>query len=142
MDDFKANTLNVLKELIKSCHDAENLLRNACSTLDDMSLNKIFLYYAELNKTYMNKLESEIVRLGGNVEEFYQERTSQNSDKTNYLDNLKICQNGVNNAVNNYKEISLREDILWEVVPVIAKQYFGEMEVQESLKNINTQLIS
>lgn len=134
MEFCRENTIKVIKELIKNCRNAESLLRNSCSTLDK-SLHKIFLYYADLNKTYINKLENEVLRLGGSIDEINQEKMSPVSDD---LDKLKKCENGVNTAVNNYKEISLREDILWEVVPVISQQYFGEIEAHETIKNINT----
>jgi hypothetical protein len=128
--------------LIKNCRNAENLLRNSCSTHEDKSLHKIFIYYADLNKTYINRLENEILRLGGSIDEINQEKVSLESDKSNYLDNLKKCEKGVNTAVNNYKEISLREDILWEVVPIISQQYFGEIEAHETIKNINTSVFA
>jgi len=142
MEYCRENTIKVMKELIKNCRNAENLLRNSCSTLEDKSLNKIFLYYADLNKTYINRLENEILRLGGSIDEINQDKVSNNTDKTNYREKLKKCENGVNTAVNNYKEISLREDILWEVVPIISQQYFGEIEAHETIKNINTQVLS
>ena len=135
------NTIKVLKVLITNCRNAENLLRNSCSTLEDKSLHKIFLYYADLNKTYINKLENEILRLGGSVDVFQPEKNSSALNKSTYRDKLKICEKGVNTAVNNYKEISLREDILWEVVPIISQQYYGEVEAHESIKNINTQFV-
>jgi hypothetical protein len=142
MEYFRENTIKVIKDLIKNCHNAEKLLRNSCSTLENNSLHKIFLYYADLNKTYINKLENEILRLGGSVDEFYLENVPPNVDKINYLDKLKICENGMNTAVNNYKEITLREDILWEVVPIISQQYYGEVEAHETIKNINTQVFA
>jgi hypothetical protein len=142
MEYCRENTITVLKELIKNCRNAENLLRNSCSNMENKSLHRIFLYYADLNKTYIIKLENEILRLGGAVEELEVEKKSLNLDKTNYLDKIKICENGVSTAVNNYKEISLREDILWEVVPIISQQYYGEVEAQETIKNINTRALA
>jgi hypothetical protein len=142
MEHFRENTIKVMKELIKNCGNAENLLRNSCDTMEDKSLHKIFLYYADLNKTYIKKLENEILRLGGSVDELQQEKVLPSVDKTNYTDKLRICENGVSKAVNNYKEISLREDILWEVIPIISQQYFGEIEARETIRNINTQEVS
>ena len=52
---------------------------------------------------------------------------------------MKICENSVSDAVNNYKEFSLREDILNEVIPIISQQYFGEKEAHETIKNINSE---
>ncbi len=140
MEFCRENTIKVMKELIKNCRNAEILLRNSCNNMENKSLHKIFLYYADLNKTYINRLENEILRLGGRIDEIHEEKLLVNSDKTNYLDKLKICEKGVNTAVNNYKEISLREDILWEVVPIISQQYFGEVEAHETIKNINTRV--
>src|ERR1035437_7246990 len=142
MEYFRENTIKVMKDLIKNCHNAEKLLRNSCSTLENKSLHKIYLYYADLNKTYINKLENEILRVGGSVDDLQQEKVLPGVDKTNYTDKLRICENGVNKAVNNYKEISLREDILWEVIPIISQQYFGEIEARETIRNINTQEVT
>ena len=80
MEYCRENTIKVLKELIKNCRNAENLLRNSCSTMENKSLHKIFLYNADLNKTYINKLENEILRLGGMVEELQLEKKSLNVD--------------------------------------------------------------
>lgn len=134
MEFFRNNTIKVLKELIRNCKYAEELLRNSASEFDDPSLKKIFFYYADQNSGYIRKLNSEILRLGGSTEELQEENNYFNEDISSVKDRLKICENTVNNAVKNYKEISLREDILWEVIPVIAKQYYGELEAQEQIQ--------
>jgi hypothetical protein len=138
MESFKENTIRGLKEIIKNCCHAENILRKFTMDSDNLSLKKIFLYYADLNSSYILKLKTEILRLGGTIEDISFENFSCWEDKTEFKDKLKICENSVNEAVNNYKEFSLREDILNEVIPVISQQYFGEKEAQETIKNINS----
>jgi uncharacterized protein (TIGR02284 family) len=139
MEYFKENTIRGLNDIIKNCQHAENILRNSASDSNNNSLKKIFLYYDDLNSTYIQKLQTEILRLGGNIEDHLSEKFFYWEDKTDFKDKLKICENSVNNAVNNYKEFSLREDILNEVIPIISQQYFGEKEVQETIKNINSE---
>lgn len=134
MEFFRTNTIKVLKELIKNCKNAEELLRNSASEFEDPNLKKIFLYYADQNSGYIRKLNSEILRLGGSTEDLYEEDNYFYDEISSDQDRLKICKDTVNNTVKNYKEISLREDILWEVIPVIAKQYYGELEAQEQLQ--------
>jgi hypothetical protein len=137
MESFKENTIRGLKEIIKNCCQTENILRKFTMDSENISLKKIFLYYADLNSSYILKLKSEIFRLGGSIEDISFENCSCWEDKTEFKDKLKICEDSVNDAVNNYKEFSLREDILNEVIPVISQQYFGEKEAQETIKNIN-----
>ena len=136
MQSFKDNTILGLKEIIKDCRHTEDILRNSAMDSDDNSLKKIFLYYADLNSSYIQKLKNEILRIGGNIEDLSLEKLYFPEDKTNLKDKLEICENSVNDAVNNYKRFSLREDILSEVVPIISQQYFGEKEAQETIKNI------
>jgi hypothetical protein len=139
MEYFKENTIRGLKNIIKNCLHAENILRNSAMDSDNNSLKKIFLYYADLNSSYIQKLQTEILRLGGNIEDLPSETFYFWEDKTDYKDKLKICENSVSDAVNNYKEFSLREDILNEVIPIISQQYFGEKEAHETIKNINSE---
>ena len=138
MESFKDNTIRGLKDIIKNCRHTEDILRNSAVDSDNNSLKKIFIYYADLNSSYIQKLQAEILRLGGDIEDFASEKFYCWEDKTDFNDKLKICENSVNNAVNNYKEFSLREDILSEVVPVISQQYFGEKEAQKTIKNIRS----
>lgn len=137
MEFFKENTINGLKEIIKYCQKAENILRNSAKDSATNSFKKIFLYYADLNSSYIQKLQSEILRLGGNIEESPVDNFYYWGDQTDFREKLKICENSVNNAVTNYRKFSLREDILNEVIPVISQQYFGEKEAQETIRNIN-----
>lgn len=138
MVSFKDNTIQGLKEIIINCLHTENILRNSAIDSNNNSLKKIFLYYADLNSSYIQKLQTEILRLGGDIENTSLEKFQCWEDNTDFKDKLKICENSVNDAVNNYKEFSLREDILSEVVPVISQQYFGEKEAQETIKNIRS----
>jgi hypothetical protein len=141
MESFKDNTIRGLKEIINNCRHTEIILRNSVNDSDNNSLKKIFTYYADLNSSYIQKLQTEILRLGGIIEVLSSEKFNCWEDDTDFKDKLKICENSVNDVVNNYKEFSLREDILSEVVPVISQQYFGEKEAQETIKNIrNTEL--
>lgn len=133
MEFFRENTINVLKELIRNCKFAENLLRTSAKEFHDENLKKIFIYYADQNSSYVNKLNSEITRLGGVAEDLSEETTYYDHSFGDIQEHLKACESSVNTAVNNYKEIALREDILWEVVPVIAKQYYGEKEAHEKI---------
>ena len=139
MESFKDNTIRGLKDIIKNCRHTEDILRNSAMDSDNNSLKKIFLYYADLNSSYIQKLQTEILRLGGNIEDLPSETFYFWEDKTDFIYKLIICENSIKDAVNNYKEFSLREDILNEVVPVISQQYFGEKEAHETIKNINSE---
>ena len=138
MESFKDNTIRGLKDIIKDCQHTEDILRNSAMDTDDNSLKKIFIFYADLNSSYIQKLKTEILRIGGNIEDLSLEKFYYWEDKTNFKDKLKICENSVNDAVNNYKKFSLREDILSEVIPIISQQYFGEKKAQETIKNIRS----
>jgi hypothetical protein len=138
MESFKDNTICGLNEIINNCRHTESILRNSARDSNNKSLKKIFIYYADLNSTYIQKLQTEILRLGGRLEELSLEKFPCWEVNAEFKDKLKICENSVNDAVNNYKEFSLREDILSEVVPVISQQYFGEKEAQETIKNIRS----
>ncbi|MDR3668672.1 MAG: hypothetical protein P4L35_17665 [Ignavibacteriaceae bacterium] len=138
MESFKDNTIRGLNEILNNCLHTEEILRNSAKDSINISLKKIFLYYADLNLTYIKKLRTEILRLGGIIVHPSSEKIKCWEEGTDFNDKLKICENSVSDAVNNYKEFSLREDILNEVVPVISQQYFGEKEAQETIKNLRS----
>jgi hypothetical protein len=136
MESFKDNTIRGLNEIINNCFHTENILRNSAQDSNNNSVKKIFLYYADLNYSYIQKLQTEIKRLGGDVDDPSLDKFKYFEDKADFNYKLKICENSVNDVVNNYLEFALREDILSEVVPVISQQYFGEKEAQETIKSI------
>src|SRR5674476_120824 len=104
MESFKENTIRGLKDNIKYCHYAEDILRNYAINSDNNSLEKIFIYYADLNSSYIQKLQTEILLHGRSIEDLPSEKFYCWEDKTDFIYKLIICENSVKDAVNNYKE--------------------------------------
>ncbi len=141
MKVVKDYTIAVLHDLIKTSKDEYFLLELASRKSSDAKLKSLFAVYAVEKKEHIIKLEAEIRRLGGNSEtnkddleisiEFYESsffEESQNGIIAECLkkDNLTILR---------YFD-AIRKNIMWEVIPLVAKQYFECKSLHDQIKNI------
>ena len=101
----------------------------------------MFAAYARKKKEYISNLEKEVIRLGGSSE------TNKN-DSVNLIqfyksslfdiswDNLIAdCLKKDDLTINKYF-YAIRKNIMWEVVPLVAKQYLGLKSFHDQIKNI------
>ncbi|HZW39451.1 MAG: PA2169 family four-helix-bundle protein [Syntrophothermus sp.] len=128
-------TLEVLNNLAKNCIEAEESYRKAAENIHDENLKQIFIIHAYQKAEYIAKLKAEIKRLGGKVLNFnYRNNDLElyNSDE-HPTEILNTCENKEAKAIRNYEIAMNDDDLLWEVIPIVSRQY---LETQESYNQI------
>ncbi|MDR3628103.1 MAG: PA2169 family four-helix-bundle protein [Ignavibacteriaceae bacterium] len=141
MKDDKKYTIAVLQDLIKTNKDEYLLFEVASRRSDDNELKSLLVDYTCEKEKYIVKLESEVLRLGGcsaaskndseNSIEFY--KASSFEENPNGL--IEECLKKDDLALKRYF-YAIRKNIMWEVIPIVAKQYFGSKSFYDQIKNI------
>jgi uncharacterized protein (TIGR02284 family) len=141
MEDDKKYTIEVLQDLIRTNKDEYLLFEVASRRSDDTELKSLLVDYTSEKGKYIIKLETEVVRLGGcsdtnnndseNSIEFY--KASSFEENPNGL--IEECLKKDDLAIKRYF-YAIRKNIMWEVVPIVAKQYFGSKNYYDQIKNI------
>lgn len=132
-------TLEVLNSLVKNCIQTEESYRNAAEQIRDENLKQIFIIHAYQKAEYAAKLKAEIKRLGGTVNKVDNEKTAFEPLETleAIADLINNCELKEARAVKNY-EIAMNEDILWEVIPIVSRQYLETQESYNQIKYLKT----
>ena len=140
MDQTKKNTIAVLKNLLKICKDEHSLFQAAADNCSDLKLKSSLIQYAKNKDNYASKLKCEIKRLGENPD-----LPDNTTDKIsfmsfngmNYTQNevLLQCINTDSITIQKYSS-AIKEDILWEVIPLVAKQYFDSINLHDQMINL------
>jgi uncharacterized protein (TIGR02284 family) len=141
MKDVKKYTIEVLQELIETNKDEYLLFESASRKSEDAKLKSLFSAYAGKKEEYISNLEKEVIRLGGSCEknkdnpdnaiEFYESTLFEKN-----WDNLVAdCLKKDDLTIDRYF-YAIRKNIMWEVVPLVAKQYFGSKSFHDEIKNI------
>ena len=137
MENTREFTISVLKDLIQNCMEEQSLFKKASKRITDPKLLLTIKNYLEEKASSINKLKREIKRLGGNLNNLEGEPdTSDNSkDITTDYDDERILLECVNKDVMILDRYSnaIKEEILWEVIPLVAKQYFESQNMHENL---------
>ena len=143
MKDVKDYTITVLHELIKTSKDEYSLLNITSRRLKEAELKSLFAAYAVEKKVHIIKLETEIGRLGANSEMF-------KDDSENLIENFEssVIEENQDRLIEECLEKddlmilkyfnAMRKNIMWEVVPLIANQYFRSKDLHDQIKNICT----
>jgi uncharacterized protein (TIGR02284 family) len=141
MKDIINYTITVLQELIKINKDEYQLFEAASHKSEDPELKSLFIAYAGKKEEYISKLGNEVIRLGGRTgtnkndpessNEFYE---SSLYDK-NWNRLITDCLKKDELVINKYF-YAIRKNIMWEVIPLIAKQYFSSKSLHDQIKNI------
>ena len=137
MGNTREFTIDVLNELIQTCKEEQLLFNSASKRITDPKLIQTLKNYSKEKEKDINKLESEIKRLGGKLINL--------KSNSNYVDNsgdikaeydndriLLECVNQDVMTLNRYSS-AIKEEILWEVIPLVAKQYFESQNMHEKL---------
>jgi len=141
MKDITKYTITVLQDLIKTCEDDYLLLEIVSLKAVDNELKSLFSAYADETKRHLNKLVIEIKRLGGCAELNKDDSESPieffNSSKFKESDNGMIveCLKKDDLILRKYF-YALRKNIMWEVVPIVAQQYFESKNLHDQIENI------
>lgn len=141
MKDIINYTIAVLQDLIEINKDEYQLFESASHKSLDAELKSLLNAYAGEKEDYISKLENEVIRLGGCVgtnkndpgssNEFYE--SSLYDENWNRL--IADCLKKDDLVINKYF-YAIRKNIMWEVIPLIAKQYFGSKSFHDQIQNI------
>jgi uncharacterized protein (TIGR02284 family) len=141
MKDIKKYTIEVLQELIETNKDEYLLFESASRKSEDAELKSLFSAYSGKKGEYISNLEKEVIRLGGFCEtnkydsensiEFY----NSSFFEKNWDNLIADCLKKDDLTINKYF-YAIRKNIMWEVVPLVAKQYFGSKSFHDQIKNI------
>jgi uncharacterized protein (TIGR02284 family) len=140
MEQMREYTIKILNDLIDACRDEYILFNAASEKIKNETLKEAFLKYSQEKQEHIIKLECEVKRLGGDLNE------SKNKSKVGtYILNIKQetdtkkllreCVRSDAFAISLYSS-AIKEDILWEVIPLVAKQYFGSKNIHDQIYNI------
>ncbi len=138
MEHAKEFTISILKDLINVCREEHSLFNTATEKLNDNNLKQTFQNCAKQKAAYINTLEKEIRRLGGTLDNDEVSKAWE-SISISYskfgFEEEKILNECVTNdsiALNKYSD-AMNEDILWEVIPLVAKQYFDSKNLHDKI---------
>lgn len=138
MEHAREYTISVLKDLLNLCREEHMLFNSAKEKIKDSSIKQTFLNCANEKAEIINKIESEIKRLGGSLEDLGEEFSIEQDLSVNKkLDSeqekiLYYCLEKDSITLNRYS-VAMKEDIMWEVVPLIAKQYFDSKDLHDKI---------
>lgn len=131
IQDSKEKTISVLHNLLRACTTVQYLFKTAANEVDNKELKEVFTSFANQKQEYVEKLKKEIFRISGD------EAISDGPDpditfssRNNTRDIIKKVEE---NIEKNYTS-AMQEELLWEVIPVVARQLDG---IKESRKVIN-----
>jgi|YelNatPaOPRAMG01_1025707.scaffolds.fasta_scaffold00998_16 uncharacterized protein (TIGR02284 family) len=147
MEDMKKYTIAVLQDLINTCKEEYSLFEKASKKTEDPELKSLFSAYAQEKKEHFIKLESEIRRLGGSckINENNSEKLEDFSKSFLHEDTqedlIAECLKKDDQTIRRYFN-AIRKNILWEVVPLVAKQYFGSKNLHDQIRNVCIERVS
>ncbi len=138
MEPAREYTITVLKELLNLCKEERSLFVSAIEKLEDNSVKQNFQNYIKEKTELICKTESEIKRLGGSLENleginsFNQNIPSDKKSNSEEDTIVHYCLEKDDSILDRYS-FAMNEDIMWEVVPFIAKQYFDSKNLHERI---------
>ncbi len=140
MEHMREYTIKILKDLIEACRDECLLFNTASDNIQNENIKETFKKYAQEKQEHLIKLKCEVKRLGGDLDEpnsnFIDKRPILNINAENDPKMLLWeCVRRDTLAINLYSS-AMKEDILWEVIPLVAKQYFGSKNIHDQIYNI------
>ncbi len=135
MEYMRAYTISVLNDLIDVCQDEYTLFNKAAKKIEDDNLKQTFQKYASEKKLQIIKLESEVKRLGGCLRNKKKDPQFQHDLLNSTPSILQECIKEDDAVLNKFSS-AINEDILWEVVPLVAKQYFTSKSIHERIFDI------
>ncbi len=143
MENVKDYTIAVLHELIKKSKDEYLLLKITSGKLEDIELMSLFTAFAVEKQEHIIKLEKELGKLGESFEMFKDDsenpieyfESSVLGENQDLL--IEECLRKDDLMILEYFN-AMRKNIMWEVVPLIANQYFRSKNLHDQIKNIYT----
>jgi uncharacterized protein (TIGR02284 family) len=132
MDNAREITLAILEDLINICKEEYSLFKSASSRISDPYLKSTLENCVEEKNRNIRKLETEVERLGGKFESMSEQLSPYLVEEINSFNDdkeiLSKCEQIDDIVLSRYSN-AMNGDILWEVVPLVAKQYFSSVNL-------------
>ncbi len=138
MERSREYTISVLKDLLSLCKEEKSLFNSAIEKIEDRKIKDNFINCANEKAEFICKIESEIKRLGGSLETLEETKSGEHFKPSNKIINAEqdsivhYCLEKDNSILSRYST-AMNEDIMWEVVPLIAKQYFDSKNLHDRI---------
>lgn len=136
MENARENTLSVLADLINICKEEYQLFKTASLNTTNPYLKSTLENCAEEKFRNMNKLMAEIERLGGKMDDDDVQMPAKVLEEIRSVDNdsdiLTKCEKIDDIVLSKYSK-AMNGNILWEVIPLVAKQYFASVNLHDRI---------
>ena len=144
----KKKTIAVLNELIETCKDGENGVREAAEGVEDNDLKSLFLEYSQQRSEFAAELQAEVQRLGGKAE------TKGSATAAIHRGWMKIkeavtsndhsaiiseAERGEDVAKESYEK-ALQSDLPADVLSLVERQYTEVKEAHDRVRELETAL--
>jgi len=144
MENYNKEAISVLNDLIETLKDGEKGFRIAAQGVDRKDLQQHFLKYAEQRSKFVDELQREVRKVGGDPDEsgslagaihrgwinIKSAVTGQDEESV-----LAECERGEDSAVRNYEE-ALKKNLPESVRSLIQKQYAQVQEAHDTIRDL------
>jgi len=144
MENYNKEAISVLNDLIETLKDGEKGFRIAAQGVDRKDIQQLFLKYAEQRSKFVDELQREVRKLGGDPDEsgslagaihrgwinIKSVVTGQDEESV-----LAECERGEDSAVRNYEE-ALKKNLPESVRSLIQKQYTQVKEAHDTIRDL------
>jgi len=144
MENYNKEAISVLNDLIETLKDGEKGFRIAAQGVDRKDIQQLFLKYAEQRSKFVDELQREVRKLGGDPDEsgslagaihrgwinIKSAVTGQDEESV-----LAECERGEDSAVRNYEE-ALKKNLPESVRSLIQKQYAQVQEAHDTIRDL------
>jgi uncharacterized protein (TIGR02284 family) len=132
--------ISILIDLVDTCKDGEECFRDAAEKISNSEFRRLFSIFAQQRGQFVQELQAEVHRLGGDVSKVVGmggslHRTWMNLKSSIPRDEASIigeCQREEESAVNDYQE-ALKADLPLDVQYVVKRQY---MDIKDAYDRI------
>jgi uncharacterized protein (TIGR02284 family) len=132
MENTREITLSVLEDLIDTCTMEHVIFKTVSDKTKNPHLKSTLNNCADEKNKNILKLKAEIERLGGKLEEKGLQISQKVLEKLGTLKNdkeiISQCEMIDDIVLTEYSK-AMNDNILWEVIPLVAKQYFASINL-------------
>ena len=136
MENAREVTLSILEDLINICKEENILFKTASDKITNPYLKNTLNNCADEKDRNIHSLETEIKRLGGKFDgkdiQISQKILEKFGSFNDDIEILAQCEKIDDIVLSKYSK-AMNGDILWEVVPFVAKQYFASVNLHEKI---------
>lgn len=144
MENVNKQVISVLNDLIETLKDGEKGFRMAAQGVDRKDIEQLFLKYAEQRAQFVDELQREVRKLGGDPDEsgsfagaIHRGWINIKSAVTGRDEEavLAECERGEDSAVRNFEE-ALKKNLPENVRLLIQKQFLQIKEAHDTVRDL------